>query len=157
MNEEKKISYNLKILKVICDRYNQRASRGYFRPEDLAIGTTVRTMDPSLVEEINRDRPNPLKPSSIERSMRDLKREGYLEPVPNNSSLYLPTDKAFEVVGIERVKPISGISLKKPLDIPRDKIHRNIECRVCLIVDGYLPEEKECRHCGSPLLELDAI
>ena len=112
MEKEKKSSYILRILKVICERYNNLAAKGYFRPEDLAVGTTVKTMDPSLIEEINRDRPNPLKPTSIERSMRDLKREGYLEPVPGNPSLYLPTPKAFSALGMEKITHFGNFSEK---------------------------------------------
>ena len=154
---EKSVSSLTKILEYICERYNRLVAKGIFKPEELAIGTTVKRMDPSMIEEINRGRTNPLKPVSIERTLRDLKKKGYLEPIPNNPSLFIPTDKAFEEIGVERVRAMGGISLHKPLDLPRNKIHRNIECRNCLIVDGYLPEEKECRHCGAPLLELDAL
>jgi len=31
----------------------------------------------------------------------------------------------------------------------------NIRCRTCFIVDGYKPEEKKCRHCGSQLFAID--
>ncbi len=147
-----------KFLEYICKRYNQLVTKGHFEPEELGIGTTIRRIDSSFIEEINRDRTNPIKPISIERILRDLKKRGFLEPIPDNPLLFVPTDEAFKEVGIEKIMPMgSKIFNKEISDLPRNRIHRNIECRVCLIVDGYLPEEKKCRHCGAPLLELDKL
>ncbi|HCG76746.1 MAG: hypothetical protein COZ37_00420 [bacterium (Candidatus Ratteibacteria) CG_4_10_14_3_um_filter_41_18] len=30
-------------------------------------------------------------------------------------------------------------------------VHKNIRCRNCLITDGYLEEEQNCRYCGARL------
>lgn len=32
-------------------------------------------------------------------------------------------------------------------------VHENIKCRECLLVDGYLEQEKNCRHCGAKLFK----
>ncbi|NOZ64412.1 MAG: hypothetical protein GXO71_05720 [Caldiserica bacterium] len=154
---DKSASAMKKILEYICERYNRLVSEGVSELEELAIGTTVKRMDPSMIEEINQGRTNPLKPASIERTLRGFKKQGYLEPIPTDSALFIPTDKAFAEAGIERAKGVGAMLSRKPFDVPRDKVHKNVECRVCLIVDGYLPEENECRHCGALLLELDVL
>jgi hypothetical protein len=33
----------------------------------------------------------------------------------------------------------------------------NIRCRVCRVVDGYGPDETECRACGAKLFKGDVI
>ncbi|GEM_PF-3083027 len=157
MSKEKKgLKYPLKILDILCERQNRLIKEGVNRIEDLAIGTSLRTIS-NILEEVNRKREKPLKSTSLERTFRDLKREGYLKPFPEKSGYSLLTPEAFQAVGREML-PLPGETVqRRPLNIPRDKIHINIECRVCHIVDGYLEDEKECRHCGATLYRMDAL
>lgn len=37
------------------------------------------------------------------------------------------------------------------------KPYQNIKCRVCLMIDGYLPEEEVCKHCGSKMFRIDTF
>ncbi|MCM8768312.1 MAG: hypothetical protein NC911_01300 [Candidatus Omnitrophica bacterium] len=37
------------------------------------------------------------------------------------------------------------------------RVRINIRCRLCFMVDGYLPEERKCRHCGAELYRIDAV
>jgi rRNA maturation endonuclease Nob1 len=31
----------------------------------------------------------------------------------------------------------------------------NIRCRKCFMVEGYLPDENTCKHCGSIIYRID--
>ncbi len=41
--------------------------------------------------------------------------------------------------------------------VDRSALHRNIRCRICLIVDGYTETEDCCRFCGAKLFKQDVL
>lgn len=66
--------------------------------------------------------------------------------------LNLKRDKGSMVAQKGDSKP--GIA-KKGRD--RFTLHRNIRCRICLIVDGYTDKEDCCRFCGAKLFKQDVL
>ena len=42
---------------------------------------------------------------------------------------------------------------KKADNKPEKRI--NIRCRECFIIDGYVPGEETCKHCGSKIYIID--
>ena len=156
MSEKKRDSgfgYHLRVLKFLCKRQNEACREGVQNLELLAIKTSAKTWN-TLLDEINAYRDKPMKAASLERSLRELKRYGYIVPTSENSSRYIISPEGFEVVGIRQVKS----ELKEKISLPpRYKGHVNIECRSCNIVDGYLPEDTSCRYCGSPLYAMDQV
>jgi len=41
--------------------------------------------------------------------------------------------------------------------VDRSTLHRNMRCRTCLMVDGYLEKEDCCRFCGAKLFKPDVL
>ncbi len=61
-------------------------------------------------------------------------------------------------LALERTKtPSSGSSSKKVEKVDAGKVHENVQCRRCLMVDGYTSSEKTCRYCGSKLFKGDVL
>ena len=145
--------YHLRILRFLCKRQNKLLEKENRNLRSLAIGTSPKNWD-SLLEEINATRNKPIKATSLERCLRELKREGFIKPLQEDSSHYIVSGEGFEAIGIEEKK----WEEKKEILLPsKDKIHTNIRCRNCHIVDGYQLEENTCRYCGSTLFSMDRI
>jgi hypothetical protein len=156
MQKEKKdtrYGYYLRVLKFLCKRQNTLIKQKNQSLERLSIRTTSKTWS-TLLDEINAYRDKQMKAASFERSLRELKRQGYIEPISENSSRYIVSPKGFKVVGIKEKKA----ELKEKISLPsRDKTHVNIRCRNCNMVDGYSPENNRCRYCGARLYSIDRI
>ncbi len=61
-------------------------------------------------------------------------------------------------LGLERTKkPSSDSSSKKVEKVDPGKIHENVQCRRCLMVDGYTTSENTCRYCGTKLFKGDVL
>ena len=156
MQKEKKdtrYGYYLRVLKFLCKRQNTLIKQKVQSLERLSIKTTSKTWG-TLLDEINAYRDKSMKAPSLERSLRELKRQRYVEPMSENSSRYIVSPKGFEVVGIKEKK----VEIKEKISLPsRDKTHINIRCRNCNIVDGYSPEDNICRYCNARLYPIDRI
>ncbi len=156
MQKEKKdtrYGYYLRVLKFLCKRQNVLIKQKGQNLESLSIKTTSKTWG-RLLNEINSYRGKPMKAASLERSLRELKRQGYLEPISDNSSRYIDSLKGFEIVGIKEKKA----ELKEKISLPsRNKTHINIRCRNCNIIDGYSLENDKCRYCGAKLYPIDRV
>ena len=50
-----------------------------------------------------------------------------------------------------------GPTKTKKDKVDRSALHRNMRCRVCLIVDGYTEKEDCCRFCGARLFRQDVL
>lgn len=155
--EEKELTpYHREILEYLCRRQNNLISSGEKDLERITIPTTVKLIGP-ILEEINRERGKaiPLKPERLAKVFRHYKKEGYLKPLEGNKQLSLVTSLTYQLVNMEMVpvpEPKAGWKKKRKL-----QLHQNIRCRKCNIVDGYLAEEKVCRHCGADLFFDDAF
>lgn len=157
MQKEKKdtrCGYYLRVLKFLCKRQNTLIKQNSHNLECLSVKVTSKTWN-TLLSEINTYRgDNLMKAASLERSLRELKRRGYIEPIKENSSRYIVSEKGFEVVGIKEKKA----ELKEKIALPsKDKTHINIRCRSCNVIDGYLLEDDTCRYCSAKLYPIDRI
>lgn len=151
--KDTRYGYYLRVLKFLCKRQNTLIGQEIQKLEPLSVKTTSKTWGP-LLEEVNTYRDKRMKAASLERSLRELKRQKYLIPISEKSSRYIVSPKGFEAVGIKEKKP----ELREGVALPsRDKPHMNLRCRNCNMVDGYLLSAKSCRYCKSQLYPIDRI
>lgn len=157
MPKEKKdtrYGYYLRVLKFLCKRQNTLIAKQKSKNmEYLSIKTTYKTWG-TLLKDINSYRDKLMKAASLERSLRELKRRKYLEPIQKNSSCYIVSNKGFEVVGIKERQMEAREQVSLP---PRNKNHINVRCRNCNVIDGYSSEENACRCCGAKLYPIDRV
>ncbi len=122
MQKEKKdtrYGYYLRVLKFLCKRQNTLVKQKSQNLEHLSIKTTSKTWG-TLLSEINAYRDKLMKAVSLERSLRELKRKGYIEPISGNSSRYIVSSKGFEVIGIKEKK--AELSKRKFRFLPETKL-----------------------------------
>ncbi|MDD5455197.1 MAG: hypothetical protein PHW62_06860 [Candidatus Ratteibacteria bacterium] len=152
--KDTRYGYYLRVLKFLCKRHNVFMDKQK-NPnlEYLSFKTTSKTWG-TLLKEVNSYRDKSMKASSLERSLRELKRREYLIPMSENSSCYIVSLKGFRAVGINMRK----IESKERARLPdRDKTHTNVRCRKCNVIDGYSSSEDKCRYCGAKLYTIDKI
>ena len=151
--KDTRYGYYLRVLKFLCKRQNTLVKQKGQNLERTAVKTTTKTWG-DLLDEINIYRDKLMKAASLERSLRELKRQGYLEPISEKSSRYIVSSKGFEAVGIKK----DEAELKEGVTLPaRNETHINIRCRNCNISDGYLLKESTCRYCSAQLYPIDRI
>ena len=59
--------------------------------------------------------------------------------------------------GIRVVPKDDGLKITKKGKVDRSAPHRNMRCRICLMVDGYMEKEDCCRFCGAKLFKQDVL
>lgn len=77
------------------------------------------------------------------------------------------TSKAIEgklrKLDLERKKDVlvnrksDEVKIVKKDKVDRFTLHRNIRCRVCLLIDGYAEKEGCCRYCQAKLFKQDVL
>lgn len=154
VKKDTRYGYYLRVLKFLCKRHNMLMDKQKSQNlEYLSIKTTSKTWG-HLLRDINSYREKTMKAASLERSLRELKRRQYLEPISENSSCYIVSLAGFKDVGIK----MRTIVVREQIRMPdRDKNHVNFRCRNCNFIDGYSSSENTCRYCGAKLYIIDKI
>lgn len=128
-------------------------------------------------------RNNPISPDWLEDIFEIFLKDEVITPCEADRNRYLIPEAVYQAMGIamerlrrEKLQPIKEgpaqegpVEQKfveekpKPSALERKKrrrqaitsitIHENIECRACLIVDGYTEQEKNCRYCRTKLVK----
>lgn len=152
--KDTRYGYYLRVLKFLCKRHNVLIDKQKSpNLEYLSFKTTSKTWG-TLLKEVNSYRDKSMKATSLERSLRELKRREYIVPISEDSLYYIVSSKGFKAVGIKERK----IEIKERTHLPdRDKNHTNIRCRECNVIDGYSSSEDTCRYCGAKLYTIDKI
>ncbi len=152
--KDTRYGYYLRVLKFLCKRHNVLIDKQKSQnSEYLSFKTTSKTWG-TLLKEVNSYRDKTMKASSLERSLRELKRREYIIPISEDSLYYVVSSKGFKSVGIKEKKTEHRQQARLP---NRNKTHVNIRCRNCDVIDGYASSEDTCRYCGAKLYTIDKI
>ncbi len=66
--------------------------------------------------------------------------------------------KKLTALGLERKKKPAATGSEKPqARAGSTRNHQNVQCRHCLMVDGYEDQEGKCRYCGHELFKGDVL
>ncbi|NQS89721.1 hypothetical protein HQ584_08040 [Patescibacteria group bacterium] len=137
-------NYQNLILKFLCERQNHKIKSN---SKNVAFGITDEMIE-SILREIN-ERPckeTPISEEVLTGIFNSFLKDFLIEIYKSEKNKYIMSRKAYETAKVNMLEARKLIKKKKVMEI-----NENIECRQCLMVDGYTPRQTKCRYCGAIL------